>query len=106
MAKTGRLTAADVHNVSFRKPPIGRRGYEEEEVDAFLDEVQRTIADLTAELDQARGAVGAGSATGTPMAQAADGQAAVLAELAQVRLRLDRIEAALTAGHANGNPAF
>ena len=30
------LTPADVHNVAFKKPPIGKRGYDEEEVDAFL----------------------------------------------------------------------
>ena len=31
------LTPADIHNVAFKKPPIGKRGYDEEEVDAFLD---------------------------------------------------------------------
>ena len=31
------LTPADVHNVAFSKPPIGKRGYNEDEVDAFLD---------------------------------------------------------------------
>ena len=31
------LTPADVHNVTFSKPPIGKRGYHEDEVDAFLD---------------------------------------------------------------------
>ena len=28
------LTPAEVHNVAFKKPPIGKRGYDEEEVDA------------------------------------------------------------------------
>ena len=32
------LTPADVHNVAFSKPPIGKRGYNEDEVDAFLDD--------------------------------------------------------------------
>src|SRR4051794_24514343 len=27
------LTPADVHNVVFKKPPIGKRGYDEDEVD-------------------------------------------------------------------------
>lgn len=31
------LTPADVHNVAFSKPPIGKRGYNEDEVDQFLD---------------------------------------------------------------------
>ncbi len=35
---TGRtLTAEQVHNMAFSKPPIGKRGYNEDEVDAFLD---------------------------------------------------------------------
>jgi DivIVA domain-containing protein len=41
------LTPADVHNVSFTKP--GRGGYVEEEVDAFLDEVERELSRLMAE---------------------------------------------------------
>jgi len=56
------LTPADVHNVAFSKPPIGKRGYNEDEVDAFLDLVEAELtrlieenADLrqrVAELDQ------------------------------------------------------
>jgi DivIVA domain-containing protein len=34
------LTAADIRNVAFSKPPIGKRGYNEDEVDAFLDRVE------------------------------------------------------------------
>ena len=34
------LTPADVHNVAFSKPPIGKRGYNEDEVDQFLDFVE------------------------------------------------------------------
>lgn len=40
------LTPADVHNVAFKKPPIGKRGYDEDEVDAFLDEVERELVRL------------------------------------------------------------
>ncbi len=36
-AAAGGLSAAQVHNVAFSKPPIGKRGYNEDEVDAFLD---------------------------------------------------------------------
>ena len=39
-----RLTAADVHNVKFSKPPIGKHGYNEDEVDAVLDLVEGTFA--------------------------------------------------------------
>ncbi len=38
------LMPADVRNVTFSKPPIGKRGYHEDEVDAFLDLV---VAELT-----------------------------------------------------------
>ncbi len=31
------LTADDVRDAAFSKPPIGRRGYNEDEVDEFLD---------------------------------------------------------------------
>ncbi|HEY7222394.1 MAG TPA: DivIVA domain-containing protein [Micromonosporaceae bacterium] len=48
------LTPADVHNVAFKKPPIGKRGYDEEEVDAFLDEVERELARLVEENNQMR----------------------------------------------------
>ena len=40
------LTPADVHNVAFSKPPIGKRGYNEDEVDAFLEDAEATIAKL------------------------------------------------------------
>ncbi len=40
------LMAADVANVAFSTPPIGRRGYHEGEVDAFLDLVQAELARL------------------------------------------------------------
>ncbi|MER5336632.1 DivIVA domain-containing protein [Micromonospora sp. NPDC002717] len=40
------LTPADIHNVAFKKPSLGKRGYDEEEVDAFLDEVEREIQRL------------------------------------------------------------
>jgi DivIVA domain-containing protein len=70
------LTPADVHNVAFSKPPIGKRGYNEDEVDAFLDlveaELTRLIEENTdlrqrvAELDQEQ----AGSRSGAAGASA------------------------------------
>jgi DivIVA domain-containing protein len=41
------VTAADVRNVAFSKPPIGKRGYHEDEVDAFLDVLGAELARLT-----------------------------------------------------------
>ncbi len=43
------LTPADVHNVAFSKPPIGKRGYNEDEVDAFLDLVENELTRLIEE---------------------------------------------------------
>ena len=52
------LTPADVHNVAFSKPPIGKRGYNEDEVDAFLDLVEAELARLIEENADLRQRVG------------------------------------------------
>jgi DivIVA domain-containing protein len=41
--KGGYLTPEQVHNVAFSKPPMGRRGYNEDEVDAFLDLIEQQV---------------------------------------------------------------
>jgi DivIVA domain-containing protein len=51
------LTPADVHNVAFSKPPIGKRGYNEDEVDAFLDLVETELARLIEENNDLRNQV-------------------------------------------------
>ena len=48
------LTPADVHNVAFSKPPIGKRGYKEDEVDAFVDLVEGELARLVEENNDLR----------------------------------------------------
>jgi DivIVA domain-containing protein len=70
------LTPADVHNVAFSKPPIGKRGYNEDEVDAFLDLVENELTRLieensdlrqrVAELDQELAGARAGGASAQP----------------------------------------
>lgn len=52
------LTPADVHNVVFKKPPIGKRGYDEDEVDAFLDVVEAELARLIEENNELRSSAG------------------------------------------------
>ncbi|ANZ36419.1 hypothetical protein BBK82_10450 [Lentzea guizhouensis] len=37
------LTAKDIRNVAFHRPPRGRRGYQESQVDAFLDRIEATL---------------------------------------------------------------
>jgi len=39
----GGLTAADIDNVAFSRPPWGKRGYDEHEVDAFLDRIRAKL---------------------------------------------------------------
>ncbi len=83
------LTPADVHNVAFKKPPIGKRGYDEEEVDAFLDEVERELArlieensDLRAQLERIRASGG--------VAQGADPR--LIAEHAELQSQVERLQ--------------
>jgi DivIVA domain-containing protein len=77
------LTPADVHNVAFKKPPIGKRGYDEEEVDAFLDEVERELARLIEENNEIR----SGRPVGAPA-----GDMRHSGEFADLKTQLDRLQ--------------
>jgi DivIVA domain-containing protein len=109
-----KLRPVDVRNAAFGKPPVGRRGYNETEVDAFLDLVEQTLSQLYHELALLRGepttpgglggkqlalpgggpnGLGGGPGGGSA---ASDAETAILAELDQIKLRLARIEAAVT----------
>jgi DivIVA domain-containing protein len=48
------LTPAEVHGVAFSRPSIGMRGYDEDEVDAFLDLVEAELARLIADNEDLR----------------------------------------------------
>jgi DivIVA domain-containing protein len=48
------LTPADVHNVAFSRPRIGKRGYNEQEVDLFIDLVEQELTRHIAEDAQLR----------------------------------------------------
>ena len=37
------LTAAEVRNGAFGKPPLGKRGYNEDDVDALLDRIHAKL---------------------------------------------------------------
>jgi DivIVA domain-containing protein len=77
------LTPADVHNVAFSKPPIGKRGYNEDEVDAFLDlveneltrlieenaDLRQRVSELDQELSSARSGGGAQATQSIPQYQ-------------------------------------
>jgi DivIVA domain-containing protein len=62
------LTPADVHNVVFKKPPIGKRGYDEDEVDAFLDVVEAELARLIEENNELRSSSSTGRVSAQPVA--------------------------------------
>jgi DivIVA domain-containing protein len=51
------LMPADIANVAFSKPPLGTRGYDEDEVDAFLDLVEEELARLILENTELRNRV-------------------------------------------------
>lgn len=84
------LTPAEVHNVAFKKPPIGKRGYDEEEVDAFLDIIEVELARLIEENNDLRGRAG-----GQAAAPAGAGQvnSAVSAELSATKDDNNRLKA-------------
>jgi DivIVA domain-containing protein len=62
-----RLTPADVHNVAFKKPSIGKRGYDEDEVDAFLDIVEAELSRLIEENNELSQRLAAYEAGGAPV---------------------------------------
>nr|WP_308426061.1 DivIVA domain-containing protein [Lentzea pudingi] len=41
--EAAKFTAADIRNIAFHRPPRGRRGYQESQVDAFLDRIEATL---------------------------------------------------------------
>ncbi len=60
------LTPADVHNVAFKKPSIGKRGYDEDEVDAFLDVVEAELGRLIEENNELSSRLASYEAGGAP----------------------------------------
>jgi DivIVA domain-containing protein len=82
------LTPADVHNVAFKKPPIGKRGYDEEEVDAFLDEVERELARLIEENNELR----AQAERGGRAVSGGGADPRLAAELAEIKAQFDRVQ--------------
>jgi DivIVA domain-containing protein len=85
------LTPADVHNVAFKKPPIGKRGYDEEEVDAFLDEVERELARLIEENNELRAQLERGGGGRAP-AGAGAGDPRLASELADLKTQFERVQ--------------
>jgi DivIVA domain-containing protein len=92
------LTPAEVHNVAFKKPPIGKRGYDEEEVDAFLDVVEVELSRLIEENNDMRSRPGAAGVNGGGGANPAE-LAAVRDENNRLKVRIAELEQAVAQGH-------
>ncbi|AEV82989.1 cell division protein DivIVA [Actinoplanes sp. SE50] len=88
------LTPADIHNVAFKKPPIGKRGYDEEEVDAFLDEVEQELIRLLEENNALRNQAQRGG--GNPAATMV-----ITNEFADLQAQLERLQEARARAEQN-----
>lgn len=93
------LTPADIHNMAFKKPPIGKRGYDEEEVDAFLDEVEQELIRLLEEngalrdtMQRGGGGGGGGGSAASTMVLTGE-FASLVGELERLQEARDRAEA-------------
>jgi DivIVA domain-containing protein len=97
------LTPADIHNMAFKKPPMGKRGYDEEEVDGFLDEVEQQLIRLLEENEVLRdqmqrpGPGPAGAGAGAAMNAEFSAVGAELARLQQERARAEQMARSLQA---------
>jgi DivIVA domain-containing protein len=85
------LTPADIHNMAFKKPPIGKRGYDEEDVDAFLDEVEQELIRLLEENQALQEQMMRG---GPPPGPAPASMAAMNAELSDAIAQLNHLQEA------------
>ncbi|HTJ32622.1 MAG TPA: DivIVA domain-containing protein [Dactylosporangium sp.] len=88
------LTPADVKALRFAKAPFGKRGYDEDEVDQFLDVVAQTLTALQDEIATLRDAALQPASFGTSKAAETE----MLAELDRIKQRLTRLEAAVVRG--------
>ncbi|KUL40352.1 DivIVA domain-containing protein [Actinoplanes awajinensis] len=93
------LTPADIHNVAFKKPPIGKRGYDEEEVDAFLDEVEQELIRLLEENNALRNQTPRGGGAG--MASNPAATMVLTNEFADLTGQLERLQEARARAEQN-----
>ncbi|MFG2036951.1 DivIVA domain-containing protein [Dactylosporangium sp. NPDC048998] len=84
------LTPADVQALRFAKAPFGKRGYDEDEVDQFVDVVAQTLIALHDEITALRGV-----ADEAPYGTSKAAETEMLAELDRIKQRLARLEEAV-----------
>jgi DivIVA domain-containing protein len=96
------LTPAEVHNVAFKKPPIGKRGYDEEEVDAFLDIVEVELSRLIEENNDLR-ARGGSTAAAAPAGPDNSAELAALRDdNSRLKSHIGELERAMNQAAASG----
>lgn len=90
------LTPADVHNVAFNKPPIGKRGYNEDEVDQFLDLVEDALVqfqeeneDLKQQVEELEAQVAGGTSSAASSSTAATATATKSVDEAALRKEIE-----------------
>ncbi len=92
------LTPAEVHNVAFKKPPIGKRGYDEEEVDAFLDIVEVELSRLIEENNDLRSRPAGSNGSGGGGANPAE-LAAARDDNSRLQSRINELERTVAQGN-------
>lgn len=92
------LTPAEVHNVVFKKPPIGKRGYDEEEVDAFLDIIEVELARLVEENADLKSRPASGGTPSNTGAADAAALASAREENKKLAARVSELEAQVAQG--------
>ncbi|WP_250038301.1 DivIVA domain-containing protein [Paractinoplanes maris] len=88
-----RLTPADIHNTEFGKASLGRRGYDEDDVDMLLDDVTHEMIRLLEENEALRSNIGAAQPMETaiiPLGPTAAELSAATAELHRAQQACDR----------------
>jgi DivIVA domain-containing protein len=89
------LTPADIHNMEFARASLSKRGYDEEQVDALLDEVSQEMIKLLEENDLLQRRVRLETPGDRPTAAGDDVEAALSAamrDLDRARHAFDRAE--------------
>jgi DivIVA domain-containing protein len=92
------LSPAEVHNVAFKKPPIGKRGYDEEEVDSFLDIVEGELSRLIEANEALKNGAGSASSDNVPdpgLVEENERLTALLAAQEQSEAAREELQAAL-----------
>jgi DivIVA domain-containing protein len=86
------LTPADIHNMEFGKATLGKRGYDEEQVDSLLDEVSMEMINLLEENADLLSRAGAPAAVRHDNGPAEAELQALAAELDRARQACDQAQ--------------